>query len=232
MGNFGMGALMVIAPLVIAGLGFVTFLFGAGHMVHGRFARAGFGLGGGGAATIIGLAAGLIGLNLQSYQRLTYEVPLAEVSVKAVNPSLRIFTLSVRRLDGTNRVQNCTLQGDAWEIGGRFQKWKPWANELGLNATYTLDQITNRYNTALDGNGRKITACDIQGPAPEVNQYLPKEWVEWMLGHMLLKERQFGSASYMPMADGATYTVIATQFGFNAQPSNEIANQANNGRSF
>ena len=227
-----MGALLVVAPLVLAGLGFVTFLFGAGHMLRGRFAQAGFRLGGGGAATIVGLAAGLIGLNLQSYQRLTYEVPLAEVSVKAVNPSERIFTLTVRRLDGTNRVQNCTLQGDAWEIGGRFQKWQAWANELGLNATYTLDQITNRYNTAADGNGQKITACDIAGPSPEINQYLPKEWVEWILGHMLAKERQFGSASYMPMADGATYTVIATQFGFNAQPSNDIATQANNGRSF
>ncbi len=232
MGDLGMGAIMVVAPLVIAGLGLVTFLFGAGHMVRGRFARAGFGLGGGGALTIGGLAAGLIGLNLQNYQRLTYEVPLAEVSVKAVNPAQRIFTVTVQRLDGTNRVQNCTLQGDAWEIGGRFQRWKPWANELGLNATYTLDQITNRYNIASDGDGRKITACAIQGPAPQVNQYLPKAWIEWMLGHMLLKERQFGSASFMPMADGARYTVIATQFGFNAQPSNEIANRANNGRSF
>jgi hypothetical protein len=224
--------MMVVAPLIIAGFGFVAFLFGAGHMVRGRFGRAGVGLGGGGAVTIVGLAAGLIGLNLQSYQRLTYEVPLAEVSIKAVNPAERIYSLTVRRLDGTNRMQNCTLQGDAWEIGGRFQKWKPWANELGLNATYTLDQITNRYNRATDGNGHNITACDIQGPPPEVNQYLPESWVEWLLAHMLVKERQFGSASYMPMVDGATYTVIATQFGFNAQPSNEIANQANNGRSF
>lgn len=232
MGNFGQGAMMVVAPLIIAGLGFVTFLFGISHMVRGRFAKAGFGLGGGGAVTIAGLAAGLIGLNLQSYQRLTYEVPLAEVSVKAVNPAERLFALTLRRLDGTNRVQNCILQGDAWEVGGRFQKWKPWANELGLNATYTLDQITNRYNRAADGNGHMITACDIQGPPPEVNQYLPKEWVEWMLKHMLVREREFGSASYMPMVDGATYTVIATQFGFNAQPSNAIANQANDGRPF
>lgn len=227
-----MDTLWIIAPLVVAGLGFIGFLFGAGHLVRGRFLRGGAGLGGGGAITIAGLAVGLIGLNIQSYQRLTYEVPLAEISVAAVNPALKIYTVTVKRLDGTARVQNCTLQGDAWEIGGRFQKWKPWANELGLNATYTLDQLSNRYYSAAEANGKKITACDLQGPNPEVNQYMPKAWVEWMLSHMMVKQRFFGSASFMPMVDGAKYTVIATQFGFNAEPSNDIANRANDRQGF
>ena len=227
-----MDAIWVAAPLVVAALGFIGFLFGLGHLLRGRFMRAGAGLGGGGALTIIGLAAGLVGLNIQSYQRLTYEVPLAEVRVSAVNPALKIYSAAVTRLDGTGRVQTCTLQGDAWEIGGRFQKWKPWANELGLNATYTLEQISNRYNSAAEGNGRKITACDLRGPNPEVNQYLPKAWIDWMLSHMMVKQRVFGSASYMPMVDGAKYTLIATQFGFNAEPSNAVAVRANDRRGF
>jgi hypothetical protein len=227
-----MGSIVIIAPLVVAVVGFLIFIGGAGHMVHGRAGRATFGLGGGGALTIAGLAAGLIGLNMQSYSRLTYEVPLAEVRVHTVNPAKKIYVVTVIRLDGTNRRQNCTLQGDAWELGGRFQKWHPWANELGLNATYTLDQISNRYFSAAEANGRPITACDINGPAPKVNHLLPDGWAQWLMGHMLVKERFFGSASYMPMVDGANYTVIATQFGFNAQPANEIAARANNARAF
>jgi hypothetical protein len=227
-----MGSIMVIVPLVVAGLGVIFFVSGASHMVRGRAGRATLGLGGGGVLAIVGLAAGLIGLNMQSYSRLTYEVPLAEISVHAVNPVQKIYTVTVRRLDGTNRIQNCTLQGDAWELAGRFQKWKPWANELGLNATYTLDQISNRYFSAAEANGRKITACDINGPAPKVNQLLPDSWVKWLMGHMLVKERFFGSASYMPMADGAVYKVIATQFGFNAEPANDIAARANQARAF
>ncbi|GAA0541935.1 hypothetical protein FHS83_000204 [Rhizomicrobium palustre] len=222
-----MGTLWVVAPLVVAGLGFIGFLFGAGHLVRGRFMRAGAGLGGGGLITIAGLAVGLIGLNLQSYQRLTYEVPLAQVSVHVVNPALKIYTVAVTRLDGTNRVQNCTLQGDSWEVGGRFQKWKPWANEIGLDATYTLDQITNRYNSAAEGNGKRITACDLQSQPSEVSKVLPRVVSNWILAHMMVKQREFGSASYMPLVDGAKYTVIATQFGFNAEPANAIANRAN-----
>jgi len=227
-----MGSMLVVVPLALAALGFIGFIAGLVHAVKLRPGRATFGLGGGGALTIAGLAAGLIGLNLQGYARLTYEVPLAEVTVHAVNPAQKVFVVTVKRLDETHFVQYCTLQGDAWEIGGRFQKWKAWANEIGLNSTYTLDQVSNRYNTAADGDGQRITACDLKAPQPQATQYLPDFVVKWVLRNMLVEDRMFGSASYMPMVDGADYTVIATQFGFNAEPANDIAKNANQQRAF
>jgi len=201
-------------------------------LFKGRPAKASLNLCGGGAVTIIGLTAGLIGLNLQGYARLTYEVPLAEVHVQAVDAASKTYTVTVKRLDESQRVTTCTLQGDAWEIGGRFQKWKPWANELGLDSTYTLDQISNRYYMSADGNGKPITSCDLNVAPSEVSHVLPDSVTRWVLSHLLVKERFFGSASFMPMADGATYKVIATQFGFNAEPANEAATTANNARAF
>jgi len=227
-----MDSLWIIAPLVVAVLGLIGFGSGLVHAVKLRPARATVGLGGGGIVAVIGMTAGLIGLNLQGYARLTYEVPLAEVTVKAVNPAQKTFTVTVKRLDETHFVQDCTLQGDAWEIGGRFQKWKAWANEIGLNATYTLDQISNRYNSAAEGNGKTITACDLKAPPPKATQLLPDKVVTWVLKHMIVEDRFFGSASFMPMADGAKYTVIATQFGFNAEPANDAAKNANQQRAF
>ncbi len=225
-----MGTIWFVVPLVMAGLGFLFFLTGAGHMLHGRAAKASLGLGGGGAITIGGLAAGLLGLNLQSYSRLTYEAPVAEVTIHAQNPAQKLYDVTIHRLDGTNRTASCTLQGDEWLLSGRVQKWKPWANELGLNATYTLNQISNMYYSAREANGKPITSCDIQGPAPEINQYLPEAWVNWLIGHALVQDRRFGSANFMPLADGAVYRVIITQFGFNAEPVNDAASRANNAR--
>jgi hypothetical protein len=227
-----MGSTLVFAPLAVAFVGIIIFFSGAGHLLRGRAGKATLGLGSGGALTIAGLAVGLIGLNLQSYSRLTYEEPVAEVSVRAMNPAEKIYSVAVRRLDGTNRVTSCTLQGDAWELSGRFQVWKPWANEIGLNATYTLDQLSNRYWSAAEANGRKITACDIGGPPPKANHLLPDSWVKWLMAHVLVQERLFGSANYMPMADGAVYKVVATRTGFNAEPANETATGANNARGF
>ena len=227
-----MGSIWIIAPLVVAGLGFLIFIAGAGHFFRGSFGGGSVRLGAGGAATIAGLAAGLIGLNLQAYSRLTYEAPVAEVSVRAINPAEKTFGVTVHRLDASNAVTNCTLQGDAWEISGRFQKWKSWANEIGLNATYTLDQISNKYYSAREADGRPIRACDIAGPVPEVNHFLPESWVKWLMAHMILQDRLFGSANYMPMVDGAQYKVVTTQFGFNAEPTNDIAARANQARAF
>jgi hypothetical protein len=219
-----------VVPLVVAGLGFLVFLAGTGHLLHGRAAKAGVGLGAGGAITIAGLAAGLFGLNLQSYSRLTYEAPVAEISIHAQNPAGKLYTVAVHRLDGTDRTTTCNLQGDEWLLSGRVQKWKAWANELGLNATYTLNQLSNMYYSAGEANGKPITACDIKGPPPKINQYLPESWVNWLMAHALVQDRRFGSANFMPLADGAVYKVVITQTGFNAEPVNDAATKANDAR--
>ncbi len=227
-----MGSLFIIVPLAVAGVGFLLFLAGFVHLAKGRVARGGLGLGGGGIATIVGLAAGLIGLNLQSYSRLTYEAPVAEVSVQSTNPAMKAYTVTVRRLDGSGRVESCLIQGDAWLLSGRVQKWKPWAIELGMNTTYSLDQISNYYFSAAEANGRPINACDINGETPKANHLLPESWVKWLMAHALVQDRFFGSASYMPLADGAVYKVIITQTAFNAEPSNDAARRANDARAF
>jgi hypothetical protein len=122
------------------------------------------------------------------------------------------------------------LQGDEWDIGARVQKWKPWANVLGLNATYVLDQVSNRYFTAARGNGKPITACDLRGPSPEVNRWIPRAWLDWLMNHSYTEDRKFGSAVFMPLADGAAYRVLITQSGLNTEPSNAIAKRANAAR--
>ncbi|MBU6298710.1 MAG: hypothetical protein KGJ79_11035 [Alphaproteobacteria bacterium] len=44
---------------------------------------------------------------------------------------------------------------------------------------------------------------------------------------MLVQDRRFGSANFMPLADGAVYKVVITQFDFNAMPINDAAKKAN-----
>jgi len=225
-----MGSVWIFVPLAIAGLGFLFFLAGAGHLLHGRAARGGIGLGAGGAVTIGGLAVGLLGLNFQSYSRLTYEAPVAEVSVHTLDSAHKTYEVKVHRLDGSDRTTTCTLQGDEWLLSGRVQKWQPWANEIGLNATYTLNQLSNMYYSADAANGKPITACDIKGPPPKINQYLPQSWIDWLMSTALIQDRRFGSANFMPLADGAVYKVVITQFAFNAEPANDAATKANNAR--
>jgi len=220
------GLLWWIAPLAVAGFGVLFVFSGFGHVFRGEPGRGGRRLVGGTTVAAIGFALSLVGLNTQLFTRLTHEGPVADVSVKAIDPAQSLYRVTVNRLDGKIPPQSCTIQGDEWLIGGRVQKWKPWANVLGLDATYTLDQISNKYSSAERGNGKPITACDLKG-TPEVNRYLPEAWTKWLLAQFYTEDRRFGSANYMPLADGAVYRVVITQSGFNAEPENEAARRAN-----
>ena len=224
-----MGMLWWLAPAAVAVFGVLFVVSGIGNIFQGEHGRAGRRVVGGTTVGAIGLALSLVGLNTQLFTRLTHEGPVAEVRVVATDPAQSLYKVTVHRLDGQIPDQSCKLQGDEWLISGRVQKWKAWANVLGLDATYTLDQLSNKYFTAARGNGRPITSCDLTGK-PVVNAYVPEPWTNWLLTQFYTEDRKFGDANYMPLADGAVYRVVITQSGFNAEPQNDAAKAANNAR--
>ena len=220
----------IAAPLVVAGLGVLILLRGLGHVFGGNHGRGTAHLAVGAPLSAIGFAVALLALNTQTFARLSHENDVANVVVKSLNPGDNTWRITIQRLDVPNTVQTCDIQGDAWEMSARVQKWKPWANVLGLDTTYALDQVTNRYFNAARANGRPITACDLKGPVPAVDNYVPNSWLNWLVGESYTEQRHFGSAAYMPNADGAVYKLVMTQAGLNAEPVNAAANQANAAR--
>jgi hypothetical protein len=220
----------VVAPLVAGALGLVLLLRGIGHAARGRGGRATAHLAVGSPLAVAGFALALVALNTQTFARLSHENDVANVAVKLVDPAHSLYHLTIQRLDVPDAVQGCDVQGDEWEMSARVQKWKPWANMLGLDTTYTLDQVSNKYFDAARGNGRPITACDLKGPPPAVNQYVPQSWLFWLTDQSYTEQRRFGSAAYMPLADGAVYKVVMTQSGLNAEPINAAAASANSAR--
>jgi hypothetical protein len=86
------------------------------------------------------------------------------------------------------------------------------------------------YFSAARANGKPITACDIADVAPRIDQYVPQGWLDWLAARSFVVDRRFGSANYMPLADGAVYRVVITQSGFNAEPVNQAARAANEAR--
>jgi hypothetical protein len=225
-----LGWYWLVVPLVVAGFGLLLLLSGIGRFFGGDAGPGSRRVMVGIPVAALGLAASLLALNTQTFARLSQEGDVAQVSVKSVNPADSLYAVEVKRLDGSDATTICNIQGDEWLIGGRVQKWKPWANVLGLDSTYTLDQIDNKYFTASRANGRSITACDLAGPPPAVNKVVPDSLLYWLIDQSYTEQRRFGSASYMPLADGAVYKVVMTQSGLNAEPVNDAARTANNAR--
>lgn len=213
----------VVAPLAVAVLAVVLFLRALVHLARGRFGHSGLHASGGLVLALLAFCAGLIVLNTQTYARLTSEKPVAEVTVAALHPALQTYQVTVRRLDGTGLASSCTVQGDEWLMSAAVQKWQPWMNVLGLDSTYTLDQLANKYFSAARGDGRRITACGLSGGPPA---WVPRAISAWLIDHARAEQRHFGSAVYMPLTDGALYRVVMTQGGLNAEAVNPIARDA------
>src|SRR5262252_3043099 len=78
----------------------------------------------------------VVGTNLHTYSRLTYETPLAELIFESRGPQR--FRATIANPAGDRQV--FMLNGDEWQLDARVLKWRGWANLLGLDAQYRLER--------------------------------------------------------------------------------------------
>lgn len=207
---------LVGAFMVFGGLGRLfkaQFVSGAFRFLFGGFVVAG-------AAMI-----GLVGLNLQTYARLTHEQLAAEIELKQTAPSQ--FDAIVRKANDKGELkeaQTFPVAGDKVRLEGRVWKLKPWANVIGEDSFYRFERIQGRWDDPAKENATPSTASD------ELADDVGVDVFELPLGNFspFQLDTTFGSGVYMPMVDGAIYSVSMTQSAFIARGKNEIAVNALN----
>ena len=215
-----------ILPAILGLAGIVTLVAGLGAFFGGRpvsgLLRMIGGAGVGAAAGFVALA----GMNVQTYARLTYERPVATITLDQVGP--QHFTANLELPETEARPEGARetydIYGDEWRIEARVLKWKPWANVLGLDSQYQLDRLSGRYIATEDELNARRSAHDLR-PSTENQVDL------WALGrqHDILinaVDTLYGSGAAMPMADGAQYQVWITQSGLIARAVNPQAEEA------
>jgi hypothetical protein len=211
-----------IVPAAVGVFGLAFVLSGLGWMFRGKPFKGGRGVVTGGALLAIGSVASLLGLNVQTYNRLSYERPVATVALAAVPGASRTYEATVIELGDEGlpiSTQTYTLEGDQWQMDARVITWKPWANVVGLDAQYELQRIWGRDVTSgatATAEGQRMDVAreglDFMALAEGLGRFSP----------VTAEERQYGSAVFMPMADGAEYEVRITQEGLAADPKNDF----------
>jgi len=223
-----------IVPSIAAVLG-VIFLFGGlGSLFRGRFISGGLGAVGGGGLLAAAAIATLLGLNVQTYSRLTYERPVAVIRTKQLGPQYFEATVTQPAAGEAARpvVGVYPMHGDEWRLEAQVLRWKPWANVLGLDTQYRLDRLSGRYQTAEQERTAVRSVHEIEGGAPQVD--LPWSLSAWDMARKYRRwvdpvDTLYGGGAYMPMADGAEYEVWITQSGLIARPTNAVARTASSG---
>src|ERR1700722_6641421 len=197
----------------------ILFLFGAFRLLRRRRVLGGA-LNGATALVLILLSvcAALIGANLRTYQRLSFEQAAGELQFSRTGE--REFN-AVLTYPGGERA-SFALRGDEWQIDARVLKWHAFANLVGFDALYRLERIGGRYKRIEDERTQARSVYSLNPPQridpwDLVHRY--HSWVPWM-------DALYGSATFLPMADGALYEVKVSQSGLVARPLNQAARDA------
>ena len=205
-----------IFPAAVGLFGLVVFMtafsrFGKFKLMSGslRFAS------GGGILALGGLLA-MIGMNLQTYSRLTHERTVAIVHLTETAP--QEYIASVRLADQIDPVEYKIL-GDEIEFKARVIKWTPWANIIGYDAVYRLDRLSGQY-TSVEEDLKKPRTVYALHSAEGMDTF---ELIKRRGGWLKAVDAYYGSGAYVPMASEASYEIIMTQNGLIARALNDEA---------
>lgn len=162
--------------------------------------------------------AALVGTALLGWRRLAAEAHVATIDTRALDAQR--YVVGVELPDGTRR--EVELAGDEWQLDARVLKWKGWANLLGLDAQYRLERVSGRYRDIEQERKDERTVYGLsENPGLDLwtMSIDHKRWLPFV-------DAVYGSAVYLPMADGARYEVAITQSGLVARPVNDVAKAA------
>lgn len=207
------------ALIVVFGLAATLFFIAAVRSMRKR--RIGGGMLHGVTSLVLFLIAGcalLVAANLRTYQRLTAEQAAGELQLTRIGSHQfnGVFTFpSGERAD-------FALRGDEWQIDARVLKWQALANLMGFDTAYRLERISGRYTSIDDERSLPRTVYPLNPPDRVdlwdlVHRF--KSWLPWI-------DARYGSATYLPMADGALYEIKVSQSGLVARPLNQAARDA------
>jgi hypothetical protein len=167
---------------------------------------------------LLSACAVLIAANLRTYQRLTFEQPAGELQLTRTGD--REFNAVLTYPGGEHA--NFALRGDEWQVDARLLKWHAFANMIGFDTAYRLERIGGRFTRIEDERSMARTVYSLNPPQPIdpwelVHRY--RSWVPWI-------DAVYGSATFLPMADGALYEIKVSQSGLIARPLNQAARDA------
>jgi hypothetical protein len=162
----------------------------------------------------------LVASNLYTYQRLTHEQAVAEISIERLAEQRYRLTLLLDAVDPTPQVY--LLDGDQWQLDVRLLKWKSWANLLGLDSYFQLDRLSSRYHDLEQARSIAPSVHDLRPAALGLDVFgLKRRWGGWLP----MVDAYFGQGVYLPLTDGARFRVTLGQQGLLVRPLNDAARE-------
>ena len=153
-----------------------------------------------------------------SYDRLTTERVISTIEFRTVAPD----TYRARLMVPGELDQLFELQGDEWQMDARIVNWTPPATILGLEPIYRLERLSGRYSEIEREKNEPRTVHALTESQKIDVWAVARRFPVLMPG----VDAYYGTATYVPMADGARFEVSLTRDAIIARPINEKAREA------
>jgi hypothetical protein len=185
---------------------------------RGRLLRATGSLACGATTAALASAGILLLISYLGYDRLTAEEHVADIQF--TRSAADEYTARLM-LDGRlNKL--VTLRGDEWQLDARIVTWKPPATILGLSPVYQLERLSGRYSDIERERSAPRSVHGLAEERPLDLWSLARRFPEYALGI----DAYYGTATYLPMADGARFRITLSRDALIARPANEPARDA------
>lgn len=188
------------------------------HIRRRRPVRATGSLAGGVASAALGGASVLLAFSYYGYGRLVGEQLVSRLEFSQTLPGEYVARVMI---DGEpDRLLE--LRGDEWQMDARVVSWKPPATLLGLDPIYQLDRLSGRYSSVDDEMSEDRTVHALSEEMALDVWRVARKFPVLMPG----VDAYYGTATYLPMADGAKFEVTLSRTALLARPVNEAAREA------
>lgn len=170
---------------------------------------------------LIGVAAviAVMAFDLYSYKQVLQEQPVATINFDKIEEQHYFAVLS----DKNGREQRVELRGDQWQLDARIVKWKGYLAGFGLKPAYRLERLSGRYYDIEQETTEKRTAHSVHPSLYGVDVWqIINDHPEWLP----VVDAIYGSATYLPMKDGALFEISLSNTGLVARPVNQVARDA------
>ena len=167
---------------------------------------------------VLATAAIMLTMSYYSYHRLTAEQSVSKIEFRRTGTD----EYQARLMIEGEPDRLFALRGDEWQMDARLVTWKPPATILGLDPIYRLERLSGRFTDIAREQSERRTVHELTPPQLMDVWYVARRFPAFAPGI----DAYYGSATYVPMADGARFEVFLSRDALIARPVNDAARKA------
>lgn len=207
----GLGIGLAILALVVLFFA-ARILLGQDWLMGWLRGMAGLGL------LCIAVLGGLVAYDISTYQAIPSDKPLLTLSATQEAPQRYRITV----LEGSQE-RSFVLDGDLWQLDARQLKWKGLAHLIGLENGYRLETLNGRFFAIEQQELAQFTEVELTKSLYGIDFW---QALRRYKKDLFIVDANALRVNYLPIANGAVYSISLAPTGLLATPVNSAAQQA------